>query len=626
MIAAASSWNSAITLGVLVVTVIFFIRGKLRSDMVAFCAMLTLVLTGVLTPEEGLSGFSNSVILTIAGMFVIGGAIVRTGLAGVISGRILAVAGSSQNLLFMLVMLITALVGSLVSNTGTVAIMMPIVVSMAMTLKISPSRFLMPLAFMAGMGGLLTLIGNPPNMVVNDVYVKAGFEALTLLSFLPVGVVAMVFGMFVLAPVTSYFLARRKGDKGEDVGKAPTLKDLVDKYNLMQRAFKIGVREGAELAGKSLRELALTGRFGMVVQEVRREKKGRGSLKHRHAEEQLVPGPETVLKAGDVLVCLGTHDRAKDMVEACGLEFMGDWEAEDERNKYRFDAIGICELVLMSSSRLVKRKVSESGLREQFGATLLGIQRGDQYIVDDIKNQVMQSGDALLVQGSWESLDRLADFSSHWVVVGRPQNQIGKSSLQRKIPFVSLVILLMIAGMALGLLPTVAAVLLAAVAVILGGCYPNVEEAYRSVNWETLVMIACMLPMARAMEKAGLVGAAAEYMTILGRGYGPHLALIVVYFATSAMNIVISSTPVALLVAPVALQLALDLQVSPLPFMFAVATSACMCFASPFSTPANALVMSAGRYTFMDYLKIGLPLQILMGIVMVIALPLLFPF
>lgn len=622
----ANSWNSVITLGVLAVTVIFFIRGKIRSDMVAFCAMLTLVLTGVLTPEEGISGFSNSVILTIAGMFVVGGAIVRTGLAGVISNKILAVAGQSQNLLFMLIMLITALVGALVSNTGTVAIMMPIVVSMAMSLGVSPSRFLMPLAFMAGMGGLLTLIGNPPNMVVNDVYVKAGFESLTLFSFLPVGIVAMVFGMFVLAPVTSYFLARRKSDKGEDGQEAMSLKDLVDKYHLAQHAFKIGVCKGSELDGKSLRDLALTSRFGIVVQEIRREKKGQGSLTHTKAEDQLVPGPETVLKAGDVLVCLGSTERIKDMVGACGLEFMGDWENEDERNKYRFDAIGIGELVLMSSSRLVRRTVAESGLRDQFGVTILGIQRGDQYLIDDIKNQVLQSGDALLVQGSWENLTRLDDSSSNWVVVGRPQEQLGKTALTHKIPFVSVVILLMIASMALGLLPTVAAVMLTAVVLILGGCYPNVEEAYRSVNWETLVMIACMLPMAKAMEKAGLVGTASEYMTILGRDYGPHMALIVVYFVTSAMNIVISSTPVALLVAPVALQLALDLQVSPLPFMFAVATSACMCFASPFSTPSNALVMSAGRYTFMDYLKIGLPLQILMGIVMVIALPLLFPF
>ena len=168
--------------------------------------------------------------------------------------------------------------------------------------------------------------------------------------------------------------------------------------------------------------------------------------------------------------------------------------------------------------------------------------------------------------------------------------------------------------------------MLSAVLLIAGKCFKNLEEAYSYINWETVVMIACMLPMATAMERTGLVAVAAEHMTALGAQYGPLAALAVVYGVTSAMNIVISGTPVALLVAPVAIRIALDLGFSPLPFIFAVATASCMCFASSFSTPSNALVMSAGRYTFLDYLKVGLPLQALMAVVMVLVLPLLFPF
>ncbi|MDL2314107.1 SLC13 family permease, partial [Desulfovibrio sp. OttesenSCG-928-C14] len=622
------TWSMFITLAVLATTVVFFALGKIRSDLVAVCALLCLMLFGVLTPAEALSGFSNSIIITIAGMFVVGGAIVRTGLAGVISNKIVATVGTNQNVLFMVFMLVTALIGSLVSNTGTVAIMMPIVVSLALSINVSPSRFLMPLAFMSSMGGMLTLIGNPPNMVVNDVYTKAGFEPLTLFSFFPVGVVCMVFGLFILAPVTSYFLSRRKAEKTEGGDKGRSLFDLIEQYKLSSNIYKVRIPEAAPLepsaqgssaqeaspmSGKTLMELALTGRFGVAVQEIRRAPKRGGGLFGHAEDEQIAPAADTLLLAGDVLYCQGSQEHIQAFAQAMGLEFIGILENEEGGEKFRFDSFGVCEVVLMSSSNLVDRTVEESRLREQYGINVLGIHRGDQYILDEIKSQVMRPGDALLVQGSWENLGRLDDKTRHWVVVGQPGEQASDSKLRKKIPFVSLVILLMIASMATGLLPTVVAVMGAAVLMILGGCFRNVEGAYSAINWETIVMISAMLPMAIAMEKSGILGIVAGVMTEIGREHGPLAALAVVYGVTSFMNIIISQTPVALLVAPVAIQIAVDLNCNPLPFVFGVATAACMCFASPFSTPSNALVMSAGRYTFFDYLKIGLPLQALMA-------------
>lgn len=620
-----ATWPMIITISVLSVTVIFFTIGKFRSDIVALCALLSLVLFGVLTPQEAFSGFSNTIILTIAGVFIIGGAIVNSGLANAISDRILAVAGRNENLLFMLLMLITAMIGSLVSNTGTVAIMMPIVASLSMTLKASPSRFLMPLAFMSSIGGMLTLIGNPGNMVVNDVYVKAGYQSLTLFSFLPVGIVSLIFGMLVLAPATSYYLSRRKTEKGPTKDQGLTLTDLADKYQLARHMYRISVPPDSPMAGQSLLELNLTGTYDIFLQEIRRKRKLPDHFYPKH-EQQIAPGPAVVIEADDILYALGSQDHVNALAEAYGLKLIKLKEDEDAKDKYKFESIGICELVLMSASRLVHRTVAESGLREQFGLTILGIQRGNQYLLENIRDQVMLSGDSLLVQGTWENLARLEAFSPHWVVVGRPWDQAGAVGLKSKIPYVAAVLALMIVSMATGLLPTVISVLLAALAMGVGGCFKNVEEAYSSINWETLVMIACMLPMAIAMEKTGMVGIISEYMTDFGLRHGPQAALAIVYSLTSALNIIISATPVALLVAPVTIQVSVDLGVSPLPFVFAVAVSSCMCFASPFSTPSNALVMSAGRYTFFDYLKIGLPLQALMAVVMILVLPRLFPF
>lgn len=619
-------WITLVTFAVLAVTVVFFISGKYRSDVIALCALLALMFFGVLTPGEALSGFSNSLILTLAGVFVVGGAIVRSGLASAISAKILGIAGNNQNLLFMLLMLITAAIGSLVSNTGTVAIMMPIVVSMALSIDISPSRFLMPLAFMSSIGGMMTLIGNPGNMVVNDVYVKAGNDPLTLFSFLPVGLVSLVFGMLVLAPATSFFLARRKNEKGEIKDKGISLKDLANKYHLAQNSYKIFVPNSSPMIGQSLGNLRLTAKYGVVIQDIRRFIQPHGRFVSSSRHKQIAPGRDTVIQGDDILYCMGTLEHVESLVSEYQLELMSMLAAEMGQDKYIFESMGICELVLMSSSSLVKRTIEETSLREHFGISVLGIQRGNQNILDDLKDQVLQSGDSLLVQGPWENLARLDEYSENWVVVGRPQELAVQAGRKNRIVYVSVVLLLMIVSMATGIFPTVLAVLLAALAIGLGGVYRNVEEVYSAINWETIVMIACMLPMAIAMEKSGIAGAASETITELGRIYGPWIALAVVYGITSVLNIVISATPVALLVAQVGIQVALGLEVSPLPFVYAVAVASCMCFASPFSTPSNALVMSAGRYTFLDYLKIGLPLQALMGILMVLVLPYLFPF
>ena len=612
------------TLAVLAVTVVFFMLGRYRTDIIAMCSMLALTLGGVLAPKEAFTGFSNNVIFITAGMFVISGAIVRSGLASVLSRKILGVAGKNTNALYMLVMFLAACIGSLVSNTGTVAIMMPIVVSMAMSIDESPSRFLMPLAFMSSIGGMMTLIGNSPNMVVNDVYVKAGFPTMTLFSFLPVGLVCFVYGMAVIAPATSYFLSRRKNEKVGAKGRGAKLRELADSYNLAQNMYRVTVPKKCPVSGRTLAELHLTERNGVVIQEIRRWTTRAGYFGPRREEHQIVPGPQTPVLPGDTLSVIGPLDGVQEMASQCGLQLAG--QEIESGDRISFDSIGICELVIMSSSRLVNRTVTESGLREQFGITVLGIHRGDQYLLDNIKDRTLQSGDALLVQGTWENLTRLEEYSMHWVVVGRPKEYASSSALRAKIPLVASVLLLMIGCMAFNLVPTVVAVLIAAIALILGGCFKNMDEAYSVINWETLVMIACLMPMATAMENTGIMEIVSTHLVTIGTQYGPYVALAVVYAVASFMNIMISTTPVALLIAPVAMRIAGDLGYSPLPFLFAVATAASMCFASPFSTPSNALVMSAGRYTFLDYVKIGLPLQVLMGVVMVIALPWLFPF
>lgn len=240
----------------------------------------------------------------------------------------------------------------------------------------------------------------------------------------------------------------------------------------------------------------------------------------------------------------------------------------------------------------------------------------------------MHAGDVLLIQGSWNNISRLSKDQSEWVVLGQPLQEAAKVTLDYKAPLAAAIMVLMVLTMAIDYIPIapVTAVIIAAVLMVLTGCFRNVEAAYKTINWESIVLIAAMLPMSTALEKTG-ASELISHSLVTGLGsYGPIILLAGIYFTTSLLTMFISNTATAVLLAPIALQSAIGIGVSPYPYLFAVTVAASMCFASPFSTPPNALVMPAGQYTFIDYIKVGLPLQIIMGIIMVLVLPLLFPF
>ena len=259
---------------------------------------------------------------------------------------------------------------------------------------------------------------------------------------------------------------------------------------------------------------------------------------------------------------------------------------------------------------------------------VLGIRRKKEYLLHDLADVKMHEGDVLLVQGGWKDIARLSNEDEDWVVLGQPLEEAAKVTLDYKAPIAALIMVLMVVMMVFDFIPVapVTAVLIAAVLMVMTGCVRSMEAAYKTINWQTIVLFAAMMPMSLALEKTGVSSLISDTLVKSIGGFGPLALLAGIYFTTSVMTLFISNTVTALLMAPIALQSAIQIGVSPVPFMFAVSVAASMCFASPFSTPPNALVMSAGQYSFMDYVKVGGPLQLLMGIVMVLVLPLLFPF
>ena len=615
-----------VTLLILLIAAALFVSGKVRSDLVAICSLLALLLAQILTPAEGLSGFSNSTVIMMVGLFIVGGGIFQTGLAKMISSKMMMLAGTSQLRLFLIVVIGTGIIGSVVSNTGTVAVMMPIVVSMAAAAGTSARRLLMPLAFASSMGGMMTLIGTPPNLIVSDTLQNAGYEPLSFFSFLPVGIVTLTVGVLGLLPLTKIFLAPKdSGKKKQSSGKS--LDDLVGEYGLTHNLFRIHIKEEISNAiGKSIADLNIYQNYKINVLELRRSS---GQNRFVRTVNQQLASPELVLKQGDVIYLSGEPHMIAKFAEDYNLRLLDNRTDEIEHTtSMDFFDIGVAELLFMPTSTMINRKISEIGFRSKFNVNVLGIRRGKDYILNDMANQRVQEGDIMLVQGAWSDIARMKKESDNWVVLGEPLKEAQKVTLDHKAPIAAIILIAMIAVMAIDKIPVapVTSVLVAAVLMVVTGCVRSMEAAYKSINWQTIVLFAAMLPMSIALEKTGVSTAIADSMVGWLGGSGPRLMLAGIYAATSIMTIFISNTVTAVLMAPIALQCAMQIGISPVPFMFAVTVAASMCFASPFSTPPNALVMSAGQYTFMDYIKVGLPMQILMGIVMVLVLPLLFPF
>ncbi len=595
-----------------------FIWGKIRADITALVALASLLVFGILTPSEALAGFSSPIVIMMIGLFVVGGAIMQTGLAKLTGNKLMALSHGNETVTFLLVMLVTSFIGAFVSNTGTVALMMPIIMSVAASSGLQSSRFLMPLAFAGSLGGMLTLIGTPPNLVIDETLTGAGYESLAFFSFFPVGLIVIAIGIVVLMPLSRMFLNKKGNGKGKK-NKVKSPDDLVDEYKLMNNLHRYIVPNGNGLVGKTLRELDIQKRYGVSVIEIRNEKKSRlGIVKDVN---QSMAKSNSVIGDHDILYVMGNEKRMGQFAKECGLRKMRDVHID-------FYDLGLTEIVVMPESNFVGLRIADANLRKRFGINVLGIKRGDEYITERLIENKLHVGDVLLVQGEWTNLAHLSTDTDNWVVLGQPEKNADKVLLDYKAPLAAAIMLLMVAMMVFDFIPVapVTAVIIAGLLTVLTGCFRNVEAAYKTINWESIVLIAAMMPMSTALEKTGVSAWVSQTLVDSLGTMGPMVLLSGIYFTTSLMTMFISNTATAVLMAPIALVAAQQVGVSPYSFLFAVTLGASMCFASPFSTPPNALVMKAGGYSFMDYVKVGLPLQIIIGVVMTFVLPLLFPF
>ena len=611
------SREAVVVFAVLGVTVALFVSDRMRLDLVAVLAMLALGLLGVVTPAEMLAGFANPITLMIAGLFVVGAGLTSTGVAEWLGRRLGKMAGTSEVRLLVVTMLAAALLSAFMSSTGTVAVLLPVVSTLAHRARVSPSKLLMPMAFASLLGGILTLVGTPPNLVVSDQLRANGHEPFRFFSFTGPGLALLLLGVGYMALVGRRLLPGQEGSPAS-IRATELMTDLARSYGLLDHLHVYRVSPSSPLAGKLLADANLRARFGVTVVGVRRP--------GEDGEAMAIPVlPRTLFQPGDTLLVQADADAAERMAQEFALDpgepLVGIPLGGDE---------SLAELVLPRNSALVGKTLLESRFRDHYRATVLAIRRVGQEGQEPTdlvlgRGGPLQAGDTLLVKGRIKHLKRLSEEQRNFVVVtaARAPEEV---RLDGSAAWVALLITGgMLALMSLGLVPNATAVLLAAAAMVLFRCVPS-AEVYRSVNWESVVLVAAILPTATALEKTGGMKLMVNGMLGALGGQGPYVLLAALFLLTSSCSLVMSNTATTVLVAPIAFQVAIGLQLSPRPFLMTVAIAASTAFATPIASPVNTLVMNPGGYRFRDYVAVGLSLQLVLMVATLALIPRLFPF
>ncbi|MER2236879.1 MAG: SLC13 family permease [Psychrobacillus sp.] len=610
----------AITFSILAISIVLFISNRIRADLVALLALLAFVITGILEPNEALVGFSNSVVIMIAGLFVVGAGIVRTGLAQSAGNLLLKWSGKSEQKLFILLLIITGSVGAFMSNTGTVALMLPIVISIAISINSSPSKYLIPLSYISSLSGLLTLIATPANLIVSQVLVDNGYEKLGFFEITPVGIIAIIVGILYFVVARNVVLPNGKKKDALGAGHKLSPKQLAIDYELGGNLHRLKVPEHSLMIGKKLTDLKLPAKYHLAILKIdRKSTEGINLLPMTYQE---MAGPLSTVQAKDVLYIQGSLKRTEELAKDYLLEVDDDDSMPDLLVSKQ---LGIAEVLLTPHSTLINETIASIKFREKYNLNILGVNRKGEYVLSGMADVRLRFGDALLVQGAWEEIELLAKATNDVVVIGQPKEHASMAAAIGKAPIAGAIMLLMIILMISEIFPAVISVLIGAVLMVVTGCLRNMDDAYGKMNWESIILIAAMLPMATALEKTGGMVILSEGIINLLGDFGALGVLAGIYFITMVFGQFISNTATAVLFAPIAMTAALSMGANPYTFLIAIAVSSSMAFATPVASPTNALVMTAGGYKFFDFVKAGIPLQLIMFAGMMIVIPIFFP-
>jgi len=597
-----------VVFGVLIGAAVLFVSNRVRADIVALTALLTLQLTGVLTLPESLAGFADPVVMVIISMFVVSEALVHTGIAQNIGLAVLNAGRGDETRLIALLMVVIGIVGAFMSSTSAMAIFIPVALSVARKAGLNRKRLMMPLSVAALISGMMTLIATGPNLIVDKVLREEGLGSFGFFSFTPFGITILLVGTAFMLLLGRRMLAK---DKRDTTGKRMrTVRDLVSGYGLAGKLHRLHISPKSPLVDRAVARMEVRATYGVHI--VAFEKKGHG----KHIV-QATPG--TVFESGDEILVVGNKEQVDRMTKQLQLDVMPLRlpRANTRRRTEFLQEIGLAEIMIVPGSKLIGKTLGETHFQELYNATVIAIRRRGEPLMGGLHDQPLDFGDALLVNAKWSDILSLRNERQNFVVLTLPEEFEDVAPATGRAKWTVVILAAMVATMAFRLLPTATAAMLTVLALLATGSV-KLTSLYRVIQWPAVVLIAAVLPMATALEKTGVAELFAGVLVDALGHLGPLAMLAVIFAVTAVTGFFISNTPTAVLFAPIAINVAQVLGVSPQAFAMTVAIACSAAYISPVSSPVNMLVLEPGEYTFLDFAKVGLPLLFLTLVVTVV--------
>ncbi|MBS1792212.1 MAG: SLC13 family permease [Acidobacteria bacterium] len=585
-----------ITLGLLLVALILFGTEKIPVDVVGILLVIGLVLTGVLNVNEALAGFGDNVIVTIGGLFVLTGGLIKTGVVDLIGRRLYKISGNNEFLLTALIMVVAAVSASVLKNTTTTAMFLPVVIGLAERAKIPPSKLLMPLAFGAILGGSCTLIGTSTNLAVSGAMTRYGMDPYSMFELAPVGILTFAFGMLYMLFAGRKLLPARGGEDS-----------LTEQYHIREYISELLVLPGSHLIGKTLGEADINRELDLNVL---------GIIRGR--EQKIAPAAKERIELNDLLIVEGKLANILNVKTEAGLEIKADFKLNDE--VLEGGSVELFEVMVMRDSRLVGQTLKSIRFRQVFDLTVLAINRHGETIVEKLSEVMLRFGDVLLVQGTREEIEPLVAEREMLLLEDVSKGALRTEKQPWALAAFGLFLALSLSKVVVGYEIPLAICVLLGVLLLLATKTVRYAELYTLIDFRLLVLIACMMSFGVAMEKTGTDKYLAGLIVLYFEHYGAIAVLAGFFLLTVVLTQPMSNQAAALVVLPVAVKTAIALGLNPRTFAVAVTYAASFSFITPLE-PACVLVYTPGRYKFMDFVKIGTILTIVVFVVAILLVP-----
>ena len=582
-----------IVIGVLIGIVVLFVSEKYPLDIVAMLGLGVLLVLGLVTLQEGLSGFSNPATLTVGSMFVLGAGLQKTGATAAV-GRLMVRFSRNHYSALVVIMITITVMSAFVNNTAAVAVFIPLVTILAARRRISASKLLIPLSYASQFGGVCTLIGTSTNLLVSSISEQAGYGAFSMFEFSRMGLILFAAGITFFLLFGKWLLPDRQTP------------ELSTAYHLGEYMTELRVLHGSPLVGRSVLESRLGEDHDITV------------LRVLNTEDDGWAPQRRVLQADDVLLVRGSLPDLIRLRGTMGLRIDPDFEFRDET--LQSEDLRLIQALVAPDSWLIGRTLKETDFRNHYKALVLAMQRKGEAINDELSSVVMSLGDSLLIQTHEAQVLNLRRDDDLIVL-----NEVPGSALRHKAPL-AIGILAAVVGMAaFDVVPILVAALLGCVALVMTRIL-RPEDVYRSINWQVIFLLAGVLPLGIAMHTSGAAGFIAEQTVSLVGDMGPVAMLAALYLLTAVMTEVMSNAAAAVLLAPIAISTAAQIGVEPQPFLMAITFAASTGFSTPVGYQTNMMIYNPGGYKYTDFLRAGMPLNIIFCILSVIFIPRMWAF